>query len=91
MLANALKPDDTLLVNTNRSGVSKAYNLGLAGGECIGDFAISHAVSDILATGGVLFAVSVALLLPGETTVRLVGEIIDGIKQACIDFDVVIT
>lgn len=91
VLSNPLKPDDTLLINTDRSGVNKAYNLGLAGGECIGDFAISHAVSDILATGGIPFAVSVALQLPGETTVRLVDEIIDGIQQACADFGITIT
>ena len=91
VLENPLKPDDTLLVNTDRSGVSKAYNLGLAGGECIGDFAVSHAVSDILATGGVPFAVSVALLLPGETTVKLVDEIMNGVMQACSDFEVTLT
>lgn len=91
VLRNPLKPEDTLLVNTDRSGVNKAYKLGLAGGECIGDFAISHAVSDILATGGVPFAVSVAMLLPGETTVGLVDEIVDGIQQACVDFGVTIT
>lgn len=91
VLKNPLNSEDTLLVNTDRSGVSKAYNLGLAGGECIGDFAVSHAVSDILATGGVPFAVSVALLLPGETTVSLVDEIMDGIKQACSDYGVTLT
>lgn len=91
VLRNPLKPGDSLLVNTDRSGVNKAYKLGLANGECIGDFAVSHAVSDILATGGVPFAVSVAMLLPGETTVRLVDEIVDGIQQACADFGVTIT
>jgi len=91
VLRNPLKADDTLLINTDRSGVSKAYNLGLAGGECIGDFAVSHAVSDILATGGVPFAVSIAMQLPGDTTVSLVDEIIDGIQQACSDFGVTIT
>ncbi|MBA4500860.1 thiamine-phosphate kinase [Marinobacterium marinum] len=91
VLNNPLKPDDTLLVNTDRSGVNKAYKLGLAGGECIGDFAISHAVSDILATGGVPFAVSVALLLPGEATIQLVDEIVDGIQQACAHYGVTLT
>ena len=91
VLRNPLEPEDTLLVNTDRSGVSKAYKLGLAGGECIGDFAVSHAISDILATGGIPFAVSVAMLLPGETTVHLVDEIVDGIQRACADFGVTIT
>jgi thiamine-monophosphate kinase len=91
VLENPLNPDDTLLVNTDRSGVNKAYNLGLAGGECIGDFAVSHAVSDILATGGTPFGVSIALLLPGETTVSLVDEIMDGVKQACLDYGVTLT
>src|SRR6056297_126201 len=57
--------EELLLVNTDKSGVSKAYTLGLAGGECIGYFAISHAVSDILASGGTPFATSIAMLLPG--------------------------
>ena len=91
VLANPLSPEDTLLVNTDRSGVSKAYRLGLAGGECIGDFAISHAISDILATGGVPFAVSVALLLPGDTKVSLVDEIMDGVQQACLNYGVTLT
>jgi thiamine-monophosphate kinase len=88
VIKNPLNPDDTLLVNTDRSGVNKAYNLGLAGGECIADFAISHAISDILATGGIPFAISVALLLPGETPVKLVDEIIEGIEGAATYYGV---
>ncbi|MET0066545.1 MAG: AIR synthase related protein [Candidatus Thiodiazotropha sp.] len=91
ILKNPFDPEDMLLVNTDRSGVNKAYNLGLAGGECIADFAISHAISDILATGGVPFAVSVALLLPGETPVQLVDEIIDGIELASTYYGVTLT
>ncbi|EED31261.1 putative thiamine-monophosphate kinase [gamma proteobacterium NOR5-3] len=91
VLRESLLPNERLLVNTDRSGVSKAYTLGLAGGECIGDFAVSHAVSDILATGGIPFAVSVAMLLPGSTSVKLVDEIVDGIVEACAEFDVTIT
>lgn len=91
ILRNPLRSDDTLLVNTDRSGVNKAYKLGLAGGECIGDFAVSHAISDILASGGNPFAVSVAMLLPGDTPVYLVDEIVDGILQACADFQVTLT
>jgi thiamine-monophosphate kinase len=91
ILRNPLSPNDTLLVNTDRSGVNKAYNLGLAGGECIGDFAVSHAVSDILASGGKPFAISVAMLLPGDTPIYLVDEIVDGIQQACSDYNVTLT
>ena len=83
VLLNPLKSTDRLLVNTDRSGVSKAFKLGLSGGECIGDFAVSHAVSDILATGGTPFAISVAMLLPEETSVKTVDEIIEGVLGAC--------
>ena len=91
ILKNPLNADDTLLVNTDRSGVNKAYKLGLAGGECIGDFAVSHAVSDILASGGTPFAISVAMLLPGDTPVYLVDQIVDGIQQACSEYNVTLT
>ncbi len=88
VLINPLDSNDRLLVNTDKSGISKAFNLGLAGGECIGDFAVSHAVSDILATGGTPFAISVAMLLPGETLVETVDEIVDGILGACKFYNV---
>jgi thiamine-monophosphate kinase len=91
ILRNPLSADDTLLVNTDRSGPNKAYTLGLAGGECIGDFAVSHAVSDILASGGKPFAISVAMLLPGDTPIYLVDEIVDGIQQACLEYNVTLT
>ena len=82
-----LERDDVLLVNTDKSGPSKAFNLGLANGECIGDFAVSHAVSDILASGGRPFAISVAMLLPGQTKVRLVDQIVAGIGAACMNYE----
>ena len=44
--------DELLLLNTDRSGINVAYSLGLSDAECVGDFAVSHAVSDILAGGG---------------------------------------
>lgn len=74
--------DEYLLVNTDRSGVNVAYTLGLASGECIGDFAVSHAVSDIFASGGVPLAVTIALLLPPETSVSLAKEIMVGADLA---------
>tara|TARA_R110002072_G_C7974114_1_gene535148 strand:- start:10454 stop:11554 length:1101 start_codon:yes stop_codon:yes gene_type:complete len=91
ILNNPLGREDKLLINTDRSGVNKAYNMGISDGECIGDFAISHAISDIIATGGIPFAVSVALLLPGATKVGLVDEIVDGITNACRNYDVTLT
>lgn len=83
--------DEVLLVNTDKSGTSKAFNLGLANGECIGDFAVSHAVSDILAGGGKPFAVSVAMLLPDTTEVSLVDQIVDGIATACMEYEMVLS
>jgi len=91
VLNNPLSPNDQLLINTDRSGINIAYKLGLAGGECIGSFAVSHAISDIIATGGTPFAISVALLLPDSTTIVLVDEIMDGISQSCIEYGVTLT
>ena len=74
--------DEFLLVNTDRSGVNAAYSLGIANGECIGDFAVSHAVSDIFASGGVPMAVTMALLLPADISVSLAAEIMAGADRA---------
>ena len=46
----ALSSDEYLLMNTDRSGMNIAYKLGLADASCVGDFAVSHAVSDISRT-----------------------------------------
>ena len=70
--------DEFLLVNTDRSGANVAYSLGIANGECIGDFAVSHAVSDIFASGGVPMAITIALLLPDDISVSLAKEIMVG-------------
>jgi len=88
VLINPLEVSERLLVNTDKSGVSKAFKLGLADGECIGDFAVSHAVSDILASGGRPFAISVAMLIPGDTSIETVDQIMLGILKACHFYDV---
>lgn len=74
--------DEILLINTDRSGINSAYTLGLANGECIGDFGISHAVSDIFASGGQPTAITVALLLPDDITLGFVKEIMSGAQKA---------
>lgn len=74
--------DDLILVNTDRSGMNIAYQMGLADGRCVGDFGVSHAVSDIYASGGIPFAVTIALLLPDNLTVKFVKEIMIGAEQA---------
>lgn len=74
--------DEVLLMNTDRSGSNIAYQLGLANGECVGDFAVSHAVSDIVASGGTPLAVSLALLMPKDTEVDFVKEVVSGADKA---------
>lgn len=74
--------DEVLLMNTDRSGTNIAYQLGLANGECVGDFAVSHAVSDIIASGGTPLAVSIALLMPKDTEVDFVKEVVLGADKA---------
>lgn len=74
--------DEVLLLNTDRSGANIACRMGLADGRCVGDFGVSHAVSDILASGGDPVAVSMALLLPPDERVTFVREIVTGAVQA---------
>ena len=74
--------DDLILVNTDRSGMNIAYQMGLADSKCVGDFGESHAVSDIYASGGIPFAVTIALLLPDNLTVKFVKDIMIGAEQA---------
>lgn len=74
--------DEYLLMNTDRSGMNIAYQMGLADGSCVGDFGVSHAVSDIYASGGEPFAVSVALFLTEDMTMGFVKQIMDGAQQA---------
>lgn len=82
--------DDVLVINTDRSGVNVAYQLGLAGAECIGDFGISHAVSDIVVAGGKPRAVTVALLLPGDSTLGFVLDVMKGAAAAAERYGAVI-
>lgn len=77
-----LKSDELLLFNTDRSGMNVAYKMGLADGKCVGDFGISHAVSDILASGGTPLVASVALLLPDASTVEFVEQVMQGAELA---------
>src|SRR5690606_12042857 len=42
------RDNELLVLNTDRSGLNAAYGLGLAGPECVGDFGVSHAISDIV-------------------------------------------
>ena len=74
--------DEILLMNTDRSGINTAYTLGLANGECVGDFGVSHAISDIIASGGQPLAISIALLLPDNLTLGFVKEVMIGAQKA---------
>jgi thiamine-monophosphate kinase len=77
-----LLDDEVLLMNSDRSGLNIAYKLGLSNGECVGDFAISHAVSDIFVAGGYPLAISVVLLLPDNLTLGFVKEVMNGAQKA---------
>lgn len=77
-----IKEDEVLLMNTDRSGINTAYSLGLANGECVGDFGVSHAISDIIASGGQPISVTVALLLPESLTLGFVKEVMIGAQKA---------
>lgn len=74
--------DEVLLMNTDRSGMNIAYKLGLSDASCVGDFGVSHAVSDIYASGGIPFALSIALMLPSNLSVEVVKEITRGVDLA---------
>lgn len=76
------KDNELLVLNTDRSGLNAAYGLGLAGPECVGDFGVSHAISDIVVAGGVPRAVTVALLLPTDTTFGFVRGVMKGAADA---------
>ncbi len=77
-----ISEDEILLMNTDRSGINSAYTLGLSNGECVGDFGISHSVSDIIASGGEPIAITVALLLPDDITLGFVKEVMNGAQKA---------
>lgn len=74
--------DEVLLMNTDRSGINTAYTLGLSNGECVGDFGVSHAVSDIFASGGHPIAITIALLLPDDLTLSFVKDVMIGAQKA---------
>lgn len=74
--------NEVLLMNTDRSGINIAYQLGIADGQCVGDFAVSHAISDIIASGGTPLAVSLAFLLPKDTEVDFVKDVVRGADKA---------
>lgn len=77
-----LASDEILLMNTDRSGMNIAYKLGLADAKCVGDFAVSHAVSDVLVANGNPIALSVALLLPPDLSWEVLRDVVIGIDQA---------
>jgi thiamine-monophosphate kinase len=79
-----------LVVNTDRSGLNIAYQLGLAGAECVGDLGVSHAISDIVAAGGEPRAVTVALLLPHDTELGFVRKVMVGAEQAAERYGAII-
>lgn len=73
---------ELLVLNTDRSGLNAAYSLGLSGPECVGDFGVSHAISDIVVAGGAPRAVTVALLLPADSTLGFVRGVMRGATNA---------
>jgi len=77
-----IEEDEVLLMNTDRSGKNSAYGLGLANGECVGDFGVSHAISDIIASGGQPIAITIALLLPDDLTLGFVKDVMIGAQKA---------
>lgn len=74
--------DELLVLNTDRSGLNAAFGLGLAGPECVGDFGVSHAISDIVVAGGIPRAVTVALMLPVDSTLAFVRGVMQGASEA---------
>ncbi len=77
-----VQDDELLVLNTDRSGLNAAFGLGLAGPECVGDFGVSHAISDIVVAGGIPRAVTVALLLPIDSTLGFVRGVMQGASEA---------
>ncbi len=71
-----------LLVNSDRTGMNLAFQLGLSGAACIGDLAVSHAVSDIYACGGTPNAIMLVLLLPADSSCEFTEEIERGAVEA---------
>jgi thiamine-monophosphate kinase len=82
--------EEVLLVNTDRSGENLAIKLGLAGSEAVGDLAVFHAVSDVIASGGVPKLLSLSLLLPSDVTIDYAKGIMKGIDDAANELGITI-
>jgi thiamine-monophosphate kinase len=87
----SLSADEVLVVNSDRSGLNIAYTLGLAGPECVGDFGVSHAVSDVIAAGGNPKVVAVALLLPPDTQIGFLRRVMVGAERAAARYGAVLS
>lgn len=74
--------DEVIVVYTDRSGLNIAYKLGLADASCVGDLAVSHAVSDLVAAGAQPKAVTVAVLAPSDTEIGFLREVMTGADEA---------
>jgi thiamine-monophosphate kinase len=85
-----LAKDEILVINTDRSGINLGFKLGLAGAECVGDFGVSHAVSDVVAAGGRPKVLTVALLLPPDTTIDFVRKVMKGAQKAASRYGAVV-
>lgn len=86
----SLAEGEILVVNTDRSGLNIAYQLGLAGAECIGDLGVSHAISDVIAAGGRPRVITVALLLPPDTEVGFVRTVMKGAEHAATRYGAIV-
>lgn len=86
----SVKDEEILVINTDRSGLNIAYQLGLAGGECVGDLGVSHAISDVVAAGGCPKMITVALLLPPNTEVGFVRDVMKGVEQAATRYGAIV-
>jgi thiamine-monophosphate kinase len=85
-----LADGELLVVNSDRSGLNIAYQLGLAGADCVGDLGVSHAISDVVAAGGAPKAVTIALLLPPDTTVAFVLDVMRGAERAAARYGAIV-
>ncbi|MUK39240.1 hypothetical protein GNP82_16950 [Aliivibrio fischeri] len=86
-----VESDEVLAINTDRSGLNAAVKFGLDDGQCVGDFAISHAVSDIVASGAKPISVAIAMLLPADTEISFLEQVMVGIVDAAKRYGVTIT
>ena len=87
----SITDEEVLVINTDRSGFNIAYQLGLSGAECVGDLGVSHAISDVVAAGGCPKTVTVALLMPPDTKVSFVREVMMGVERAATRYGAIVT